>query len=62
MLADMQLPTGLLTGVAAGSFGIFAFSLHCNYSDIVHIGLWHSGGVVLSAFVGRFAVPRLIRW
>jgi hypothetical protein len=53
---------GLLTGLAAGSFGIFAFSFHCNYSDIVHIGLWHSGVVVLSAVVGRFAVPRLIRW
>lgn len=53
---------GLLTGLAAGSFGIFAFSFHCIYSDIVHIGLWHSGVVVLSAVVGRFAVPRLIRW
>ena len=53
---------GLLTGVAAGSFGIFAFSLHCVYSDIVHIGLWHSAVVVVSAVVGRIAVPQLIRW
>lgn len=53
---------GLLTGVAAGSFGIFAFSFHCAYSDIVHIGLWHSAVVLVSAAVGRFAVPQLIRW
>lgn len=53
---------GLLTGIAAGSFGIFAFSFHCIYSDIVHIGLWHSSVVVVSAVIGRFAVPRLIRW
>ena len=53
---------GLLTGIAAGSFGIFAFSFHCVYSDIVHIGLWHSAVVVMSAGLGRIAVPRLIRW
>lgn len=53
---------GLLTGIAAGSFGIFAFSLHCVHNDIVHIGLWHSGVVAISALVGRFAVPPLVRW
>lgn len=53
---------GLLSGIAAGSFGIFAFSFHCIYNDIVHIGLWHSAVVVLSAAIGRLFVPRLIRW
>lgn len=53
---------GLLAGIAAGSFGIFAFSFHCIYSDIVHIGLWHSLVVVLSGAIGRLVVPRLIRW
>jgi hypothetical protein len=53
---------GLLTGVAAGSLGIFAFSLHCADSDIVHIGLWHSAVVVMAAAVGRALVPRLVRW
>lgn len=53
---------GLLTGIAAGSFGIFAFSFHCQYSDIYHIGIWHSLVVVVSAMVGRIVVPRLIRW
>ena len=53
---------GLLTGIAAGCFGISAFSLYCDYGDIVHIGLWHSSVVVLCAAVGRLAVPRLVRW
>jgi hypothetical protein len=53
---------GLLTGIAAGSFGIFAFSFHCPYSDIYHIGLWHSLVVVAGAVVGRLVVPRLVRW
>ncbi len=53
---------GLLAGVAAGSFGIFAFSLHCDHSDIIHIGLWHSAVVVICAAIGRLAVPNIIRW
>lgn len=53
---------GLLTGVAAGSFGIFAFSFHCAYNDIVHIGVWHSLVVVVGGLLGRIVVPRLIRW
>lgn len=53
---------GLLTGVAAGSLGIFAFSLHCADNDIVHIGLWHSAVVVVMAAAGRWLVPPLVRW
>jgi hypothetical protein len=53
---------GLLTGVAAGSVGIFAETLHCPYNDIVHIGIWHGLAVILSAVIGRVIVPRLCRW
>ncbi|HOB13451.1 MAG TPA: DUF1109 domain-containing protein [Novosphingobium sp.] len=53
---------GLLAGVAAGSFGIFAFSLHCAINDIVHVGLWHWAVVALSAAIGRLAVPPLLHW
>ncbi|MFM7376760.1 MAG: NrsF family protein [Erythrobacter sp.] len=53
---------GLVAGVAAGAFGIFAASLHCPVNDIVHIGLWHSAAVVAMGLVGRVVVPRLIRW
>lgn len=53
---------GLVAGVAAGAFGIFAFSLHCPDNDIVHIGIWHSAVVLAMAALGRVTVPRLIRW
>jgi hypothetical protein len=53
---------GLVTGIAAGSFGIFAYSFNCTYSDIVHIGLWHSAAVATCAMIGRLVVPHLIRW
>lgn len=53
---------GLLTGIASGSLGVFAFSFHCPSTDIVHIGLWHSLAVGLSAATGRLVVPPLVRW
>ncbi len=53
---------GLVAGVAAGAFGIFAVSLHCPDNDIVHIGIWHSATVLAMAAAGRLLVPRLIRW
>lgn len=53
---------GLLVGIAAGSIGIFVFSLHCVFNDIVHIGLWHSLVVVVCAIAGRLVVPFLVRW
>lgn len=53
---------GLITGIAAGSLGMFAFSLHCPNDGIYHIGLWHSAAVAVAAVLGRLTVPRLIRW
>ena len=53
---------GLVAGVAAGAFGIFAFSLHCPDNDIGNIGIWHSTVVLAMAGLGRITVPRLIRW
>ena len=53
---------GLVAGVAAGSFGIFAFSRHCADNDIVHIGVWHSAVVLAMAAIGRATVPSLVRW
>ena len=53
---------GLLTGIAAASAGVFAFSFACPYDALMHIGLWHGLPVVAGAALGRFAVPPLIRW
>lgn len=53
---------GWITGIAAGSLGMFAFSLYCPDDSIYHIGLWHSASVIVAALLGRLIVPRLIRW
>jgi hypothetical protein len=53
---------GWVAGIAAGSFGIFAFSLSCADNDIVHIGLWHSAVVLAMGALGRLTVPSLVRW
>lgn len=53
---------GLLTGVAAGSAGVFAVSLYCPHSDLIHIGIWHGLTVALAGLAGWLAIPRLVRW
>ena len=53
---------GWLTGVAAGSFGTFAFSLHCPVTNIWYIGFWYALTVGVAALIGRILVPRFIRW
>jgi hypothetical protein len=53
---------GFLTGVAAGSAGIFAVSLYCPHNEVIHIGLWHGATVAIAGVIGRLIVPRLVRW
>lgn len=53
---------GLYTGVAAGAAGIFAVSLHCPHNDLIHIGVWHGGAVILSGLLGRLALSRVLVW
>lgn len=54
--------TGWLTGLAAGAFGTFAYSLHCPSATITYIGLWYTAAIALCAVVGRLVVPRVLRW
>ncbi len=53
---------GWLVGLAAGSFGAFAYSLHCPSVTVTYVGLWYTAAVALCALVGRLTAPRLIRW
>ena len=53
---------GMLTGLAAGSAGIFAVSLYCPHTDMVHIGIWHGLAIAIAAVLGRLIVPSLLRW
>ncbi|MCA1197005.1 DUF1109 domain-containing protein [Sphingomonas sp. R647] len=53
---------GLYTGIAAGALGSFAWGLSCPVDTIAHLGIWHVAPVAVSATMGRFIVPRCIRW
>ncbi len=53
---------GTATGMAAGSLGTLAYSLHCPHSDIVYFGVWYVLAIGIATLVGRLFVPRLIRW
>jgi hypothetical protein len=54
--------TGWLVGLASGSFGAFAYGLHCPSSSIYYVGLWYALAVGSCALLGRLIVPQLIRW
>lgn len=53
---------GWLVGLTSGSFGTFAYSLHCPSNSIYYVGLFYALAVGLCAFIGRIVVPRLIKW
>lgn len=53
---------GLHLGVGATALGTAIYGLSCPVDTIYHLGIWHAAPVILGGFVGRFAVPRLLRW
>ena len=53
---------GWLVGIASGAFGAAAYNIHCPFNDIYYIGFWFTLPVLVSAVIGRFVVPHLIRW
>jgi hypothetical protein len=53
---------GGLVGLCAGSFGAFAYSLHCPSMTVHYVGLWYTLAVALCVLLGRLIVPRIIRW
>ncbi len=61
--APVSLNTaGWHTGIAAGALGSFAYGISCPIDSLSHIGIWHIAPIVISAIIGRLAVPRLVRW
>lgn len=54
--------SGWHTGLAAGALGTLAYGITCPLDTFSHVGLWHVAPVAISAVIGRFAVPPLIRW
>lgn len=54
--------SGLLVGLAAGAFGLFAYNLHCPSAGVHYIALWYSLTIGLAIVAGRLVVPPLLRW
>ena len=54
--------TGAAAGFAAGSLGALAYSLHCPELAAPFIGIWYLLGITISATLGAWAGPRLLRW
>jgi hypothetical protein len=53
---------GIATGLAAGSLGTLAYSMHCPHDDIVYFALWYTLAIGATTLIGRLLVPRLVRW
>lgn len=53
---------GLLLGIASGATGAFAYGLACPLQTMSHLGIWHVAPVAIAGLLGRFAVPRVLRW
>lgn len=53
---------GTVTGLAAGSLGALAYSMHCPHNDIVYIGLWYALAIGTTTVLVRLIVPRVVRW
>lgn len=61
--APVNIPrASWLTGIAAGAFGTFAYSLHCPSETVQYIGIWYTAAIGLCAVIARLVVPRLLRW
>jgi hypothetical protein len=54
--------TSWLVGLAAGSFGNFAYSLHCPDTSVHYIAIWYTLAVGICAVAARLIIPKLIRW
>lgn len=53
---------GTVVGLAAGSLGALAYSMHCPHNDILYIGSWYTLAIGATTLAGRLCVPGLIRW
>ena len=53
---------GAAAGFAAGSIGALVYSLHCPELAAPFIATWYLLGITISATLGAWAGPQLLRW
>ena len=53
---------GGVAGLLAGTIGASTYSIHCPELQAPFIGIWYLVGMLIPAFFGFIAGPRLLRW
>lgn len=53
---------GLLIGASAGCIGAFSLTVQCDFPGFYHAAFWHVAIVAVAIMVGRFVLPRGLRW
>lgn len=53
---------GLAVGLLAGALGVLGYSLACPEEAIAFIATWYTLGIGLSAALGGWLGPRVLRW
>ena len=53
---------GWASGLLAGALGAMGYALHCPESSATFVAVWYTLGVLLTALIGRWLGPRVLRW
>lgn len=53
---------GFASGVLAGAIGAAGYSLACPEPSVTFVAIWYTLGIGLTALVGRYLGPRVLRW
>ena len=53
---------GLLSGAAAGAWGILLYAVQCPMVSVWYVVPWYGGSVVLMALIAWAVVARAVRW
>jgi hypothetical protein len=62
-LAPTRLPNaGAAAGLLAGALGAAGYALSCPETSVSFVALWYTAGIALSALLGRWLGPRVLRW
>lgn len=53
---------GFAAGVLAGAVGSIGYALACPETSITFVALWYTLGIALTAWVGLWLGPKVLRW
>lgn len=53
---------GAAAGLLAGALGAVGYSLACTEASMTFVALWYTLGILISAGLGAWLGPRLLRW